>query len=306
MTGMALDFANGGVEVPLDPELDRVPVPGREQGLPDPETSPDQFNAVTAALLGDDEEVHIEGPPDGTARLMAGYIDDDGNRWTDIVVRELRGRDEELLERAFVSGDMGRYIDAICKAGVTQLGPLEDTKELHKALDSLLIGDRDLIVMHVRRMAYGDTQRLNVKCPFCEERFQVDYSYSVDVPLKQFDVDDRNQRLFDVQLPSGSSCEIRLVDGKAQKLVYTPENMKKTEAELNTALLAELLVSIDGKPVRGTGPVLDMRMRDRQFLLTWLIERQPGPRYEDVKQECAACAREFPLVMTLRDMFRDD
>ena len=306
--GMALDFDNGGAEVPLDPALDSLPVPGREQQqLPDPETNPDGFNAITASVLGDDEDdILIEGPPDGSARLLAGFVDADSNRWTECTVRELRGRDEEQLERAFATGDMGRYIDAIVKAGVVSIGPVEEAKELTKALDTLLIGDRDLLVLQIRRMAYGDTQRLNVRCPFCETAFEVDYSYSNDVPLKQYDVDDRNQRLFDVDLPSGAVCEVRLVDGRAQKLVYTSENVKKTESELNTLLLTELLVSLDGKPVRGPGPVLDMPMRDRLHLLRFLVERQPGPQYGDVKQECADCAREFPLVMTLRDMFRGD
>lgn len=304
--GMALDFDNGGQEVSVDPALDALPNPVKGEVI-DPTLDPDKFNAISAAALGEEpEDILIEGPPDGSARLLAGYVDDEGNRWTDVTIRELRGRDEEQLERAFTTGDMGRYIDAICKAGVVQLGPLEDAKELAKAMDALLIGDRDLIVLHVRRMAFGDTQRLDVKCPFCDARFQVDYSYSTDVPLKQFDVDDRSQRVFDVELPSGRQAVLRLVDGKAQKLVYTPENMKRTEAELNTLLLTELLVSLDGKPVRGAGPVLEMSTRDRRHLLNWLVEHQPGPQYQDVKQECAECAREFPLVMTLRDMFRGD
>lgn len=304
--GMALDFENGGAEVSVDPALDALPNPAKGE-LPDPELNPEQFNAISAAALSDEpENITIEGPPDGSARLLAGYIDQDGNRWTDVTIRELRGRDEEQLERAYSTNDMTRYIDAIVKAGVVQIGPVEDAKELGKVLDDLLIGDRDMLVLEVRRMAYGDTQRLDVRCPYCDERFEVDYSYGSDVPLRQFNVDDRSQRLFDVELPSGSVAECRLVDGKAQKLVYTPENMKKTEAELNTLLLTELLVSLDGKAVRGPGPVLDLPIKDRQHLLKWLIERQPGPQYGDVKQECVSCAREFPLVMTLRDMFRGD
>lgn len=304
--GMTLDFDNGGLEVPLDPALDALPVPGRGP-MQVTADDPDRLNAVSAAVLAEPEEdILIEGPPDGSARLLAGFVDEEGSRWTEVTIRELRGRDEEHLERAYATNDMGRYIDAIVKAGVVQLGPLEESKELHKALDTLLIGDRDLLVMQVRRLAYGDTQRLTVRCPFCESQFKVDYSYSKDVPLKQFEVDDKSQRLYDVQLPSGAVCEARLVDGKAQKLVYTPENMKRTEAELNTLLLTELLVSLDGRPVKGVGPVLDMRSKDRLHLLRWLVDNQPGPQYGDVKQECDNCTREFPLVMTLREMFRGD
>jgi len=68
-------------------------------------------------------------------------------------------------------------------------------------------------------------------------------------------------------------------------------------------LLTECLDTLDGKPVRGNGPVLDMAARDRRFIIEWLIAGQPGPQYSDVKQECPACEREFPLVMTLTSMF---
>lgn len=307
-TGLALDFDNGGAEVGLDDSgLPAVDDAGRPP-LPDAETAPEAVNAITARVLAsDEEEVAISGPPDGSVTLFAGYIDPDGNRWQQAEVRELRGRDEESMARAFATGDMTRYIDAIVRAGTVRIGEVEDSKELTKVLDTLLVGDRDMLVLQIRRLAYGDTIHLNVKCPFCEEKFEVNYSFSEDVPLKQFQIEgvgDYTQRQFDIDLPGGSVCEIRLTDGRAQKAVFTPENSKRTDAEINTLLLAELVTSIDGKTVRGVGPILDMAAKDRAHLLRWLTDNQPGPQYGDVKQECPDCMREFPLVMSLRDMFR--
>lgn len=307
--GMALDFDNGGAEVELDPELAKVPVPGRDD-LPDPEVDPDRFNAVTAAVLGEEQEdFAIKGPPDGSVTLIAGHVTDDGQRYTSAEVRELRGRDEEAIERALATGDIARYIDAIVRAGTVRVGEVTDERELAKALDKLWIGDRDLLVLQIRRATYGDTQQLHVKCPYCNDQFDVIYSYSDDVPLKGVEIDglsDRSQRLFDVECPSQSVVEIRAVDGAAQKKVYTGENLKKTDAELNSLLLRELVVSIDNNPVRGMGPILDLSSRDRQHLLKWLQKAQPGPQYEDVTQECPECLKSFPLVMTIREMFRGD
>lgn len=304
---MRLDFEAGGKEVMDELGGDGLPAVPAELAV-DPGLQPEKFNAVTAAILSDKpEDFTIEGPPDGSVTLIAGYVDPSGNRFTNAEVRELRGRDEEMLARAWATGDMVRYIDAILKVGVVRVGEVTDEKELAKALDTLLLGDRDLLVMQVRRLAYGDTMRLEVKCPFCEADFTVDYSFSDDVPLKPFTVEgsgDRSQRVFDIELPSGSVAEIRLVDGKAQKVVYAPENLKKTGEELNTLLLKELVVSIDNVPTRGAAPFLDMPTRDRRHLLNWLGENQPGPQYDDVKQECPDCTREFPLVMTLGVMFR--
>lgn len=305
---MVMDFADGGQEKVVDtsglPPVDAQGNPPLPEEI-DAETNPERVNAITAAVLaGEPEDFTISGPPDGSVTLIAGYVDPSGNRYTSAEVRELRGRDEEALARAVANGDMMRYIDTIVRVGTVRIGEITDEKELVTALDSLLIGDRDVLVMQIRRLAYGDTMKLDVRCPWCEEEFQVDYSFANDVPLKAHEQDDLSQRLFDVELPSGGTVEIRLVDGKAQKAVFTAENSKKTDAEINTLLLREVVLSLNGRPVKGVGPILDMASKDRIHLLQWLADNQPGPQYADVKQECPECEREFPLVVTTREMFR--
>ena len=307
---MAMDFANGRQEVAVDQEGNHLD----EHGFPDipsatdAESNPDQFNAISRAALTPDapEDFTITGPPDGRVQLVAGFIAD-GLRFTDGEVRELRGRDEELLARALATGDMTRYLDAIVRAGTSRLGEVEDAKELGKALDSLLIGDRDLIIMQVRRSTYGDVVKLDVVCPLCDAEFKIDYSLANDVPIRGFAAgDDPAQRVFDLELPKGGACTLRLVDGAAQKKVYSPENLARTSAELNTYLLTEVIETLNGRPVKGVGPVLDMHAADRRAVLDWLIDNAPGPRYQDVKQECPECVREFPLVVSVREMFRGD
>ena len=220
-------------------------------------------------------------------------------------VRELRGRDEEVIAKAKATGDPVRLLDAILRVGVVSVGDITEQPALNKALDKLLLGDRDLLVMQIRRLAFGDTIRLDVTCPYCDTEFTVDYSFADDVPLKAHEASsDKAQRLFDLETPSGKAVEIALIDGEAQKRVFTPENVNKTGAELNTLMLREVVKSIDGKPVKGVGPILDLPTRDRRYLVDWLGENVCGPQYADVKQECDQCARSFPLVMTLRDMFR--
>ena len=269
-------------------------------------TNPDAFNSITESILQEeDEDFSIDGPPDGSARLLAGFVDPSGNRYLTCTLRELRGRDEEAMARALANGDLTRYVDTILRAGVVTVGNVEKDSDVEVALDTLCLGDRDALLLQIRRLTFGDIQRLDTVCPYCEHKFQIDYSYANDVPLKQYELEPRDLRVHRLELPSGAVCEVRLIDGRAQKSVYTTENLKKVGEELNTMLLKACLKSFDGQQPT-TARVLDMTARDRKHLLNWLVENQPGPQYQDVKQECPECAREFPLVVDVRTMFRGE
>lgn len=303
---LVVDFENGGREVMVDTALSALPVPAETPNGP-VEHDPQAFNAaMTQAMTSEPEEVYIDGPPDGSVQLLAGYVDEQGTRWPTAEVRELRGRDEEDIERVRVGGDMSRYLDTILRCGVVRIGNVQDTddKAMLVARDSLLLGDRDLLIMQIRRTTFGDTQTLKVKCPHCEHDFEVEYSYADDVPLRPYGKEDKGQRVFQLDLPSGATATVRLVDGKAQKVVYGADAAKKLPSELNTLLLREVVSHVNGQLVKNVGPIRDMTARDRAFLLKWMTDEQPGPAYEDVKQECPECTREFPLVMEPMLMFR--
>lgn len=271
---------------------------------------PATVNAITARVMAEDVvEPVISGPPDGSVTLLAGYIDKDGNRFTSVEIRELRGRDEESLARALATGDMSRFTDAVVRSGVTRIGDIEDEAGLKAALDTLLIGDRSYLCLEIRRMAYGDTIDLTLGCPYCSHSFEGEYSFSGDVPIKQFAIegfDDLSERAYKVTCPSGASVTIRPMDGAAQKRIYTPENIRtKNDEERNTLLLADLIIDIDGKPVNGVTMINSQKSRDRRFLIKWIISSQPGPQYDKAEVECPECTRSFPVgALDLVQMFR--
>lgn len=270
------------------------------------ENDPEYAAAVAAAVMDGSDALTIPAPPGGYVDLPGGYIDKEGKRHVTCEVRELNGRAEEAMARALASGDLTRYVDTIIKHGVIQLGPVVGPEELLSSeLDGLLLGDRAFLVMAIRQVTFGDVMRLDVTCPFCEHEFQVDYSFSQDVPVRGMEAPEIRERT--VSLQSGAEAKIVIPTGRVQKLIYTAENLKKTGEELNTLLLSECIKEYERKPLRGISQVADIRMRDRRELLNLLEDNQPGPRYGDVKQTCDpedGCGREFPLVIDVRTMFR--
>lgn len=319
-TGMTMDLSAGGKGEVVVNETDDsgLPTPAAMSAADAVNTDPDAVNAITARVLATekaDDPVMTVPPLDGRITLAAGYVTPDGERVTEVQLRELRGRDEEAMSKALSSGDVARYVDTIVRCGVERIGDdvngITDEKELRAALNTLLIGDRAQIVLEIRRLAYGDTMEMSLTCPFCDEAVTVEYSYGNDVPMKPFSVPgetDLARRSYDVKMPSGKTAKIRLIDGAAQKAVYTPDNLsKKSDEERNTMLLTELVESIDGRPVVGNRQILDQTSKDRRCLLKWVTDTQPGPEYDKVEQECAGCSRSYPVgEVSLYQMFRGE
>lgn len=324
--GMTLDMSSGGGGQEVSAlGADHLPTPAAMGVEGVVSSDPSTVNAITANALADDDEPEdavITPPPDGSVELLAGFVDEHGVRHTDVEIRELRGRDEETLARAAAAADTGRFIDTICRVGVIRIGDIEDEAGLKKALDTLLLGDRALLCMEIRRLAYGDVIELDVRCPLCDHVGETDYSFSQDVPRKAFGVeiadphdikaapvavDDLAQREYQLTCPSGAVVNIRSIDGTAQKKVYTPENLRrKTSEECNTLLLVELISTINGAPLRGDRVIQDQTSRDRRYLLSWVTASSNfGPQYDKVEAECSECLRTFPVgVVDLYQMFR--
>lgn len=262
-------------------------------------TSPDKANALVGAVLADATQVEvpdIEEAPDTVVNLPAGYLTPDGELLTVAEVRELTGEDEEALAKAASSRNLLKVTNVILQRGVVNIGGVPADAKL---LNNLLVGDREALVAGVRKATYGKVVDLDVVCPACQNKMSVGVDLDADVPIKK--LDDANQRTFRLDLRNGY-CEVSLPTGNTQD--YVSNSQAKTPAEINTVLLGQVVESINGEPVVGLGPVRRLGMKDRKTILDFITEKQPGPQYEDVKQECDACSREIPLPLDLGDLFR--
>src|ERR1700722_14037906 len=128
--------------------------------------------AANAAVAAAQESIQSEFPqpvpPTSDLVELPGGLDNGTDVIRTVRFKELTGADEEALARASVSLYPFHFVNTLIECGVVNLGdePKSRNKEL---LKQILVGDRDAIILGIRRATYGDEIELtNWVCPNCK------------------------------------------------------------------------------------------------------------------------------------------
>jgi hypothetical protein len=239
--------------------------------------------------------------------LPGGLVLEDDVVITTARVKELTGTDEEAIARAAISGNPFHFLNVLLESGVVQVGdqPAKKTKSL---LKKLLVGDRDALIMGIRRVTYGDEiEQEEWTCPECDTESDLSIPLA-DVPVKKLDTP--SDAIFEVEMRKGRVATVALATGGDQLAVF--ENPKLNIKERDSLLLARALISIKeaNGVVNGTagfanGTVAAMNMADRNKILKELAQRQPGPQFNDVKFVHDSCNKEVTVAVGIGEMFPD-
>jgi hypothetical protein len=95
---------------------------------------------------------------------------------------------------------------------------------------------------------------------------------------------------------------VQLPTGITQKELIN--NADKTTAELNTILLENTVLEINGSPVYSKAQVQNLGVVDRKKIIEEISERVPGPQFEDVTITCPDCEGEVTVSINLGSLFR--
>ena len=253
-----------------------------------------------ASGIDDDAlELPLIGPT--TVELPGGYGLPDGTVATTANVRELNGYDEEKLTRVDVKEPI-HFITKLVLIGVVDIGghPMDQ-----QMLDNLLIGDRDTLVIGIRRATFGDELVYeDLTCPRCERSFDVIASID-EIEIKKLD-DPVGDRTFEVPLIHGDKAVVRLVThGDQAAAVEASSRM----SDQNTTMLSRCIMKVGKQDVHYSAAtpeeiVRALNMRDRALIIKELAKRQPGPSMEGVKISCPGCEYEDTLTIDSIGMFR--
>lgn len=238
--------------------------------------------------------IETRAPSESEVDLPGGFIGANRKVILTAEVRELNGMDEELIAKA---GSSAKAFNVLLQRGLVKLGSEDVTKD---QIDGLLSGDRDAILIAIRRATFGNTLDLNINCPSCNAPQTTSIDLIEDVPVKRLEnpIEDRT---FYVETKKGPVA-VALPTGVVQKRLV--DNMDKSIAEMNTVLLAGCILSVNGSPSSGASTALALGMADRTKVLDAITDRNPGPRLGEVKKACQACNEDIELPLSLTDLFR--
>lgn len=273
------------------------------------EDNPELAASMAAKILSEDNKEDegvptvavpfIQPPPESMFTLPGGgLIDADGTLHKEIEVRELTGADEEALSKAEVTKSMARYMNAIVKRGLVRIGEHDAPSE--KLLGELLVGDREMVLLAIRRATYGNDMELTLICPNCAAAVDAKYDLATEIPIHT--LDDPMQRRIEVTMRDGKVAVARLPTAADQDVLLGLTG--KSLAEANTVLLSRCLITIDGVPAGGAEVAKGLGIKDRRLILDEMTDVQPGPKYGEVMVECPNCGGESPSVISLIDLFR--
>ncbi|MGD6750337.1 hypothetical protein [Streptomyces sp. BH105] len=254
--------------------------------------------AAIQSLLADSagDPPHIPAPADCLVELPFGLTRDDA-RLTEAEVRELTGTDEETLAR--VRSNPLRLLETLLELGTVQIGNIPATADV---LSQLLLGDRDALVLAIRRTTFGDEMEIaEVPCPHCGAEF------SATVSLGSITSQKADSPRLTVPLRKGGCAIVRFPNGADQAAMLA--DSKATNAQHNTLLLARCLIEVrdtQGNVTAGSSELVKaLGLADRRTILHQLAARQPGPRLLELTIEHEECGGEVSLPLSVADLFRD-
>lgn len=264
------------------------------------ETTPDAFNAITQRVLNSAIAPEIGPAPETLVKLPAGLVTE-GGIVRDAEVRELTGRHEETLAK--VRTNPSKFINTLLTSGVVSLG---DEKATQSNLSLLLQGDIDVLLLGIRKVTFGkDFELFQIPCENCGELNDLKLDLDA-IPINE--LEDPTEREFDVEIRNGKKVRVTFPNGEAQTDLY--KNADKTAPELVTILLTHCILGFidragNFKPNKGKNDVLDMGKADRDTVQEFIYDKQPGPRYDQVKAACSACESEVRVPLNVGILFRD-
>jgi hypothetical protein len=192
--------------------------------------------------------------------LPGGLLDDSGVLHRTVVLRALRGRDEEWLRDLPPDTRQAHALTDVLARVVVSIGPYRGTRETVRALP---VGDREYLAMKLFQISFGRRVDLVLTCNACGKKMDADFDLDA-VPV--------------AERPQQAEYVLH-VDGEGEVRFRLPRGADQEASTNAAALLARCLVG-------GTHRPLSDAARER---LDREIERVSPQVESNVDATCPEC-----------------
>jgi hypothetical protein len=196
------------------------------------------------------------------------------------VLRPLTGRDEEWLARHRSSPSAVRVSWVLRQC----LLALDDSPLTGDLVRRLLVGDRDYLMVQLRRITLGDRVQAVVVCPQCNQKMDVDLRLD-DAPVQ---LRPQRQDTYELDI-SGRVVRFRLPNGADQEAVLFGEN--SAEALLDRCMIDDTANSLSEA--------------EREAMIAEMERLAPQVDVE-LDLSCPECSHQFVLPFDTSAFFFDE
>ena len=148
---------------------------------------------------------------EATVNLLGGLVLDDGRRLDRVGLRRLSGREEDWLAR---HGDISNA-GAITEMLAACLTHEDLSLSARQVARQLLVGDREYLMIQLRRLTLGDQIAAVYVCPACACKMDV----SLDLSETPVEYSPQSQSIYELQLAGDRIVRFRLPNGADQESV---------------------------------------------------------------------------------------
>jgi len=214
----------------------------------------------------------------------------------DIELRQMTAADEDVLtSRALIRS--GKAIDLVIKNCVV---------DRSIDIDTLLLGDKNALMIALRTTSYGIDYSVQITCPSCSEesKFEADLG-KLEMNSLSIEPVEGGVNSFAFEVPSGRIIEFKfLTSGDQKQITETQANLKKaTNSQVDnniTSRFASQILSVDGNSDVVGEYVRNMTARDSRALRGYIDENEPDVIMKQ-QFDCSACgsSQEVDLPLTV-------
>ena len=243
--------------------------------------------------------------PFGTEVTLPAGLWSKGEVHRSVEITPMTGLTRKAIARKEARANPAKITETILRQCVTRIGPYMITNS--KILESLVLGDRDFLMLEIRRVSMGDTFKANVTCKSCNSDIEVTFDIDELDVIRTTDDDLEvvdGQRVFRIQDESlRIDAVMRYPMGEDQEILTS--NMNRNPVEASFKLYAACMLEWNGEkgPFRSNlferMPVRQLDEFEDQF-----SRAQPGPVFEQAV-DCPSCAANIEFTFEGSDfLFR--